>query len=413
MHSLLNNKLIIQYAKESIFIIFLILFLVIQKGESNAQTMEWVFIPTDSTSVIGCTVDTDCDANTYCFGLRYTPTVSGVATSYTTGFFATCNSNGNPIISNTTCVMTDNSNLVDDCSGSSMVLFNSSGNSGSAPANDVVVGVPVFLHQICLEIPVNETIDISEDHFTDLSVSVSLDGGGFITEFPSFIAFSADPTQLCTDCPNPNQKVIYVDAGATGSGTGLSWADAFLSVTDALNSTCFLKFDTILIAEGKYITAAATREESFVFPDSVVVIGGYSIGGASRNPAIFQTILSGDRGNPNSNSDNIYHVVYVPPTSSGVQLHGLSIKDGFADGALVHNQGGGVLSEGKIVLDDVFIEDNNSLGFGSAMSIIGISADVELRNSTIGNANISAAGLVLNTEIGARLLMTNTLIEMN
>ncbi|MCY0464257.1 hypothetical protein OVW20_29165, partial [Klebsiella pneumoniae] len=78
-----------------------------------------------------CTSITDCCEDIVCYGLKYTPSYTGVLTNYTTGFFSDCVSDENPILSNASCVMTDNSFEEDGCEDYNLVLFNCSANSGN------------------------------------------------------------------------------------------------------------------------------------------------------------------------------------------------------------------------------------------------------------------------------------------
>lgn len=62
----------------------------------------------------------------------------------------------------------------------------SSGNTGSSINNQIEAGVPVIIHQVCLTIPLGESVTIEEDPVTDLTTSVDLLGGGFATEYPTY-----------------------------------------------------------------------------------------------------------------------------------------------------------------------------------------------------------------------------------
>ena len=54
---------------------------------------------------------------------------------------------------------------------------------------------------------------------------------------------------------------------------------------------------------------------------------------ASRDPNIYQTILSGDIGVVDNNSDNSYHVVTGSDTNSTAILDGFTITAGNANGS--------------------------------------------------------------------------------
>src|SRR5690606_4794831 len=130
---------------------------------------------------------TDCCTSTFCYEMQYVPGVSGELTDYTTGFFVNCLGGSDPIVSNQTCVMTDNSDEDADCGVSGDVLFNSSGVNGAFP---VTAGETYVLHRICFTIEEGETIDITEDMTTDLTFGIDLAGGGFYNDEPTFAPVS-------------------------------------------------------------------------------------------------------------------------------------------------------------------------------------------------------------------------------
>lgn len=149
------------------------------------QTMRWVGI--DQGKSFGkCTCAANKVNNYQCFVLEYIPAVSGTLTSYTTGFLISCTSKGSPIVRNEACNMAGNNRIQDGCSEIQQVLVNSSGNTGTT-ANKVTAGTPVYLHQVCFQIPQGETITITEETNIDLTTSIDRDGGGYISEFPAFV----------------------------------------------------------------------------------------------------------------------------------------------------------------------------------------------------------------------------------
>ncbi len=212
------------------------------------STMRWVLQSASSTNG-SCTSTTDCCTNTLCFGLEFTPATTGTLAAYTTGFLSDCVLDASPVVSNSSCVMTDNSSDIDGCASVSQTLINSSGNGGSL---SVVAGVPVIIHQLCLTIPAGQTVTLVEDAVTDLSASIDLPAGGSTTEFPTYSttnlegnkapvilgSLSALNTEGCTaaDAPAAHTSVAQLEAA------GLSISDACTSnenliVTSSDNST--------------------------------------------------------------------------------------------------------------------------------------------------------------------------------
>ncbi len=167
------------------------------------------------------------------------------------------------------------------------------------------------------------------------------------------------------DCP---VGLVYVDADATGSGTGLSWADAFTELRDVLDLTDLCTgIDEIWVAEGTYTPTAGTdRSVSFELVNGIRIYGGFDgteTELSERDVDAHETILSGDLGGVNS-----YHVV---TTGSGInstaKLDGFTIRDGVADGAADSEQrGGGIYNvEGVPGLNNLIITNNQaSLGGG-------------------------------------------------
>src|SRR5688572_28364924 len=82
-------------------------------ASSVIPEMRWVLLPGGTTG--SCVSNTDCCTNTYCYGLEYTPGFTGSLTSYTTAFFVDCVNNGSPVITNSSCTMTNASMVVNGC----------------------------------------------------------------------------------------------------------------------------------------------------------------------------------------------------------------------------------------------------------------------------------------------------------
>lgn len=152
------------------------------------STMQWILLQEGDENGSGmpppCISNSDCDENVVCYGLEYTPLYTGVLTSYTTGFFMDCDNGNNPVVTNLSCVMNDNSQTLDFCSLVDSILFNSSGNSGSI---SVTKGIPVIIHQICFTIPSDNEMTITRDDVIGLSASIDSSGaGGFETDEVDF-----------------------------------------------------------------------------------------------------------------------------------------------------------------------------------------------------------------------------------
>ncbi|TQE98899.1 MAG: T9SS type A sorting domain-containing protein, partial [Spiribacter salinus] len=121
-------------------------------------------------------------------------------------------------------------------------------------------------------------------------------------------------------------SILYVDAAASGTGTGSSWDDAFPNLQDGLNAASGL--DVIVIAAGTYtpserLEADDDRTATFEVTgekDGLQIYGGWSGSESfsdvsdvenaldSRDRSANETILSGDIGTEDDTSDNAYHV---------------------------------------------------------------------------------------------------------
>jgi len=165
--------------------------------------------------------------------------VTGVLTSYTTGFLVSCTSLGSPIVKNQSCGMTSNINVVNGCQSISKVLMNSSGNTGTVTNNQIQAGVPVLLHQVCLTIPSNESVSIAEDPVTDLTTSVDIGNGMFTTEFPTFETATFYRIRY-----DDAQHTAFLDFQGTPAGERISQLDwSVLANTDISSFSIERSFD--------------------------------------------------------------------------------------------------------------------------------------------------------------------------
>lgn len=155
-------------------------------------------------------------------------------------------------------------------------------------------------------------------------------------------------------------EVLYVDSMATdGMNTGVDWDNALLYLQDALslpaNSSGVVT--EITVAQGTYTPDANSvypngtgdRTATFQLINGVAIRGGYAGFGEpdpnERDPNIYETILSGDIGIPDDNSDNCYHVFYHP---TSINLNSTAVLDGFSitGGNAEVSNGGGMYNDG-------------------------------------------------------------------
>ncbi|MGB1217895.1 MAG: right-handed parallel beta-helix repeat-containing protein, partial [Saprospiraceae bacterium] len=144
----------------------------------------------------------------------------------------------------------------------------------------------------------------------------------------------------CYEYQTPIPIRIYVNIGVIGGmGDGSSWGNAYTNLQDAIDSACTL--DEIWVAEGTYhptdipdgATATTSRDRSFHLNKDLKIYGGFDATEtllSERNHQANPTILSGDIGGPNDDSDNCYHVFITANLTSDAVLDGFGIMGGNA-----------------------------------------------------------------------------------
>ena len=200
-------------------------------------------------------------------------------------------------------------------------------------------------------------------------------------------------------------NIIYVDLDKTsGNNDGTSWANAFLSLQDALAAAddAGVSANEIWVAEGTYFPDDGTdRTKSFELVDGIDVYGGFEGIAAEdergdRDWFANETILSGDIDDDGSllDGDNSYHVV---KGADAAILDGFTITGGCADGTGNDIFGGGVFNyEVSPTISHCIIKDNYA-SIGGGMCNFGTgttSADVDVINCLIiDNDALSGAGV--------------------
>ncbi len=108
-----------------------------------------------------------------------------------------------------------------------------------------------------------------------------------------------------------SQRVIHVDAEATGAGDGSSWTDAYRDLQEALADAREATRAVIRVAQGTYQPAGETSTDldaTFQLCNQVTLEGGYAgvlaVDPNARDAARYVTVLSGDlAGNDNPDED--------------------------------------------------------------------------------------------------------------
>lgn len=187
----------------------------------------------------------------------------------------------------------------------------------------------------------------------------------------------------------------YVDVNATGAANGASWKDAFTGLQDGLDNA--VSGDTIWVASGTYypvkppVVSVDPRDRTFLMKNGVHIYGGFvgsEVNLADRKTdstnlhVKYETILSGDIGNVNDQSDNVYHVV-ISNNLSSFTLDGFTVKAGFASemtfltvggNDIYRNGGAGIYNfetqgiyRNIVVRDNLAFSTDAELGGGAGM----------------------------------------------
>lgn len=138
------------------------------------------------------------------------------------------------------------------------------------------------------------------------------------------------------------QTIVYVNQGASGANNGTSWANAYTSLQAGIDAAALNTPAQVWVKAGTYYPTTGTdRTISFVMKNDVEIYGGFA--GTEtllnqRNWKANETILSGDIGVPNDNTDNSKVVIHnsnfpSTPLTLSAKLNGFIVEDGYLDDA--------------------------------------------------------------------------------
>jgi Putative metal-binding motif/SprB repeat len=169
-----------------------------------------------------------------------------------------------------------------------------------------------------------------------------------------------------------NAQTLYVDEAATGLNNGSSWANAFTSLGNALDSTWHnVAIKEVRIAQGTYvpnhymyhfttgieIASTIPDQKRFHLRSGLKVRGSYPTGGGAQNVALCNTILSGvlnatdtctniifSLNNGTANDTNFIEGVHIKYTKQGYYnyeyISGYGYINDFSNSAIAHYGGG-------------------------------------------------------------------------
>ena len=226
------------------------------------------------------------------------------------------------------------------------------------------------------------------------------------------------------------QRVLFVDADATGTNDGSAWADAFTDLQDALAAA--VPGDDIWVAEGIYKPVVppdsanvtdTERDARFQLKNGVGLYGGFAGDETERTERDVQahsTILSGDLlGNDNgivdpdelTRAENSWHVVVagdvdLGPVDATAVLDGFTVTGGNANEFTPNpnDSGGGLFVFGSQTAPTVrnVVFAANTARFGGGLSCI-LSAPTLSRVVFIDNVVTGDGGGMLNFSCASTL----------
>lgn len=187
---------------------------------------------------------------------------------------------------------------------------------------------------------------------------------------------------------------VYVQSGTPGSGSG-TLADPYGDLQTALAAT---SSGEIRVATGTYVPDVGTgqtdddRTSSFALKSGVSVLGGWATDFSSRDPASFETTLSGDIDGDGTASGNAYHVVEADGVDATAVLDGFTVAEGNADDVGANASGAGIyVNASDVTLRNLLVRDNTALSTGGGVFVSGTSAPL-IEASTVRQNTASVVG---------------------
>jgi hypothetical protein len=187
----------------------------------------------------------------------------------------------------------------------------------------------------------------------------------------------------------------HVNVAATGSGTGLTWSNAFTDLQEALSIV--VPGDEIWVAAGQYKpTSGTTRTISFALRNGVNVYGSFAgteTALEERDLLANPSTLNGDIGEIGLASDNSHSVVTANNITTTIVLDGFRIMNGNNTNG---GHGGGLRVTnalgGQVVVHNCRFLNHQSNNYGGAIYLAAANLTVE-RCEFLNNASSNGGAI--------------------
>ena len=215
-------------------------------------------------------------------------------------------------------------------------------------------------------------------------------------------------------CITLNSQTIYVNANASGSNDGNSWANAYTNLQTAIDNA--VAESSIWIAKGSYTPGA--QNTSFTLDKKLNIYGGFSGSEnnlADRDVASNPTVLSGDNNGDDvtgdlatNRSDNSIHVIILNSNSSGSLIDGFTIKGGHTKTDVDNDDpdgiGGGMLNlSTAIQLNSCNFTENVAQNGGAFGNKANAAEAIEIVECTFQNNLAQYGGAISSFEEGVQI----------
>jgi len=184
--------------------------------------------------------------------------------------------------------------------------------------------------------------------------------------------------------------VIYVDKDGTASE---SWGTPNTDLQTAINAA--VSGDEIWVKQGTYTPGTSRTADSFELKDGVAIYGGFTGSETERTQRNWRTnvtILSGEIGDDEDDTNNIQHVVKGNGTDDTAVLDGFTITKGYDDSG---TGGGGMMnSNGSPTVRNCTFKENTTSTNGGGM--YNYSGSPQIESCTFESNTASIGGGMYN-----------------